>query len=65
MKVEVTNQSECTVNVRVNQPQTASLVPSTTSMTTMPQINHQAAENCDTTSKLTEVFFLLYIMLKL
>lgn len=65
MKVEVTNQSECSINVRVNQPQTESLAPSTTSMTTMPQINHQAAENCDTTSKLTEVLLLLHIMLKL
>lgn len=69
MKAEVTNQSECdlvrSVDVRVNQLQTASLAPSTASTTTTSQINHQAAENSDTASKLTEVLLLLYIRLKL
>lgn len=69
MKAEVTNQSECdlvgSVDVTVNQLQTASLAPSTASTTTMSQMNHQAAAKSDTTSKLTEVFLLLYIRLKL
>lgn len=69
MKAEVTNQSKRdlvrSVDVRVNQLQTASLAPSTASTTTMSQINHQAAENSDTSSKLTEVLLLLYIRLKL
>lgn len=49
----------------MSQPQTARLAPSTASTTTLPQINHQAADKSDITSKLTEVLLLLYIMLKL